>query len=49
MTIGAAAAGGEPVDGFGFWASDVEGGPLQISADGGHTMLALFEAGEGTR
>ena len=39
--------GFEPVERFDFWASDVEGGPLQISADGGHTMLSLFEAGEG--
>lgn len=39
--------GFEPVERFGFWARDVEGGPLQISADGGRTMLALFEAGEG--
>jgi catechol 2,3-dioxygenase-like lactoylglutathione lyase family enzyme len=39
--------GFEPVDRFDFWASVVEGGPLQISADGGLTMLALFEAGAG--
>src|SRR5690606_39535994 len=39
--------GFEPVDQFGFWASEVDGGPLQISADGGRTMLALFEASEG--
>lgn len=39
--------GFEPVAGFDFWASGFEGGPLQISADGGHTMLALFEASEG--
>jgi len=39
--------GFEPVERFDFWASDVDGGPLQISADGGRTMLALFEAGEG--
>jgi hypothetical protein len=39
--------GFEPVDRFEFWASDVDGGPLQISADGGRTMLALFEAGDG--
>jgi catechol 2,3-dioxygenase-like lactoylglutathione lyase family enzyme len=38
--------GFEPVEQFDFWATDVEGGPLQISADGGRTMLALFEAGE---
>ena len=28
-------------------ASGIEGGPLQISADGGETMLALFETSEG--
>jgi catechol 2,3-dioxygenase-like lactoylglutathione lyase family enzyme len=39
--------GFEPVEQFDFWATDVDGGPLQISADGGATMLALFEAGEG--
>ena len=39
--------GFEPVAAFDFWASDVDGGPLQISADGGRTMLALFEAGGG--
>lgn len=39
--------GFEPVEAFDFWATAVEGGPLQISADGGATMLALFEAGEG--
>ena len=38
--------GFEAVERFDFWASDVEGGPLQISADGGQTMLALFEASE---
>src|SRR3954454_25279654 len=37
----------EPVEAFDFWATGFEGGPLQISADGGRTMLALFEAGEG--
>jgi len=36
--------GFEPVDRFDFWATGFEGGPLQISADGGRTMLALFEA-----
>lgn len=35
--------GFEPVDSFDFWATGFEGGPLQISADGGQTMLALFE------
>src|SRR6478672_12177841 len=39
--------GFEPVDRYDFWASGFEGGPLQISADGGRTMLALFEASEG--
>ena len=39
--------GFEPVDSFDFWASDVDGGPLQISADGGRTMLALFEVSPG--
>jgi catechol 2,3-dioxygenase-like lactoylglutathione lyase family enzyme len=39
--------GFEPVDSFDFWATGFEGGPLQISADGGQTMLALFEATAG--
>lgn len=39
--------GFEPVERFDFWAKGFEGGPLQISADGGRTMLALFEASEG--
>lgn len=39
--------GFEPVGDYDFWASGVDGGPLQISADGGATMLALFQAGEG--
>jgi catechol 2,3-dioxygenase-like lactoylglutathione lyase family enzyme len=39
--------GFEPVERFDFWAKGFEGGPLQISADGGQTMLALFEASEG--
>jgi catechol 2,3-dioxygenase-like lactoylglutathione lyase family enzyme len=38
--------GFEPVDRFDFWATGFEGGPLQISADGGNTTLALFEASE---
>lgn len=38
--------GFEPVARFDFWATGVDGGPLQISADGGRTMLALFEASE---
>jgi len=39
--------GFEPVERFDFWASEIDGGPLQISADGGRTMLALFEASDG--
>lgn len=39
--------GFEPVVQFDFWATGFDGGPLQISADGGNTMLALFEASEG--
>lgn len=39
--------GFEPVAAYDFWASGFEGGPLQISADGGETTLALFEASEG--
>ena len=39
--------GFEPVESFDFWATGFEGGPLQISADGGQTMLALFEASAG--
>ena len=38
--------GFEPVAAYGFWATGFEGGPLQISADGGNTTLALFEASE---
>jgi catechol 2,3-dioxygenase-like lactoylglutathione lyase family enzyme len=38
--------GFEPVEQFAFWAEGFEGGPLQISADGGKTMLALIEASE---
>lgn len=38
--------GFEPVEAYDFWATAVDGGPLQISADGGRTMLALFEASE---
>jgi catechol 2,3-dioxygenase-like lactoylglutathione lyase family enzyme len=40
--------GFEPVPAYEFWASEFDGGPgpLQISADGGRTMLALFEASE---
>lgn len=43
----AAHLGFEPVEAYDFWASGIEGGPLQISADGGATTLALFEAGDG--
>lgn len=39
--------GFEPVDEYDFWATVVTGGPLQISADGGETMLALFETSDG--
>jgi catechol 2,3-dioxygenase-like lactoylglutathione lyase family enzyme len=39
--------GFEPVDDFDFWATGFDGGPLQISADGGETMLALFGVSEG--
>jgi catechol 2,3-dioxygenase-like lactoylglutathione lyase family enzyme len=38
--------GFEPVEEFAFWAEGFEGGPLQLSADGGATTLALFEASE---
>ena len=38
--------GFEPVERFDFWATGFEGGPLQISADGGNTTLALFEASD---
>jgi catechol 2,3-dioxygenase-like lactoylglutathione lyase family enzyme len=39
--------GFEPVERYDFWATGFEGGPLQISADGGETMLALFQTSEG--
>jgi catechol 2,3-dioxygenase-like lactoylglutathione lyase family enzyme len=42
----AAHLGFEPVEDYAFWARGFEGGPLQISADGGRTTLALFEASE---
>lgn len=38
--------GFEPVERYSFWANGFDGGPLQISADGGTTMLALFQATE---
>jgi len=39
--------GFEPVEQYDLWDTGFDGGPVQISADGGATMLALFEAGEG--
>jgi catechol 2,3-dioxygenase-like lactoylglutathione lyase family enzyme len=39
--------GFDPVDHYDFWATGFEGGPLQLSADGGRTMLAIFEASDG--
>lgn len=39
--------GFEPLKKYEFWAKGFEGGPLQVSADGGKTMLALFETSEG--
>ena len=39
--------GFEPVHEYDFWATGFEGGPLQISADGGETMLALFQTSDG--
>lgn len=39
--------GFEPVEAFDFWATGFDGGPLQISADGGTSMLALFETSDG--
>lgn len=39
--------GFEAVEKYEFWAKGFEGGPLQISADGGNTMLSLFEASHG--
>ncbi len=39
--------GFEPVEEYAFWATEIDGGPLQISADGGASTLALFETGEG--
>ena len=38
--------GFETVTKYKFWAKGLDGGPLQISADGGKTMLALFEASD---
>jgi catechol 2,3-dioxygenase-like lactoylglutathione lyase family enzyme len=39
--------GFDPVPEYDFWATAVVDGPLQISADGGATMLALFQTGDG--
>jgi len=39
--------GFEPVEEYDFWAEGIDGGPLQISADGGETMLALFQTSPG--
>ena len=39
--------GFEPVAEYDFWSTQVDGGPLQISADGGSTMLALFQTSDG--
>ena len=39
--------GSNPSREYEFWATGVEGGPLQISADDGATMLALFESSDG--
>jgi catechol 2,3-dioxygenase-like lactoylglutathione lyase family enzyme len=39
--------GFEPVAAYDFWATGFDGGPLQISADGGTTTLALFEVSDG--
>ena len=38
--------GFEPVDAVASWA-EVDGGPLHLSADGGRSGIALFEAGRG--
>ena len=39
--------GFEPVEKYEFWTTEIDGGPLQISADGGQSMLALFEISAG--
>jgi catechol 2,3-dioxygenase-like lactoylglutathione lyase family enzyme len=39
--------GFEVVERFRFWAEGFDGGPVQITADGGKTTLALFEASDG--
>jgi catechol 2,3-dioxygenase-like lactoylglutathione lyase family enzyme len=38
--------GFEAVKQYDFWATGLEQGPLQISADGGETMLTLFQTSE---
>jgi catechol 2,3-dioxygenase-like lactoylglutathione lyase family enzyme len=38
--------GFEPVEQYDFWANGIDRGPLQISADGGQTGLALFETSD---
>ena len=40
----AANLGFEPVEAYRFWSEGVDGGPLQLSADGGATSIALFQA-----
>ena len=37
----------QPVEAFDFWATGFDDGPLQISADGGKSKLALFEVSDG--
>ena len=36
--------GFEPIEEQRFWADGIEGGPAQISADGGRTAVAVFQA-----
>jgi catechol 2,3-dioxygenase-like lactoylglutathione lyase family enzyme len=38
--------GFEPVEEYRFWVDGVDGGPLQLSADGGATSIALFQASD---
>jgi catechol 2,3-dioxygenase-like lactoylglutathione lyase family enzyme len=42
----AAHLGFEPVEEYRFWVDGVEDGPLQMSADGGATSIALFQASD---
>ena len=35
--------GFEPVEKYELWTNEIDGVPLPISADGGQSMLALFE------